>query len=336
MKSAGKLHNSTKKTGEYNRSEERNEGDNERGVEFFAFDAREIHRADIEHRFGRAVHHARATGDIAVHAVAFEDIGQYGDRAAAREGFDEHERSDLLRYAQKREDRREPFRELCAQPADGEQHRQHRNGGDIGKEGKNERRRAFNACRVAVVYADFAEVCKAEREQKNQGNDQREKMGHRILTPFVFKILGADTGCLLLLLGRIKRKVSVQPSRVENKVVKRVGRMIEVGFALCIEVSIATIEAGKSCKEVAFSTKNIAEAYSASGVLSRSFAAFTPYGVVAPEIPSRLTERFIHTAPSASSSSVRNNFRATGLSSRDMPRATPLSSHTRISPIHRA
>ena len=79
------------------------------------------------------------------------------------------------------------------------------------------------------------------------------------------------------------------PSNVEKTVVIKVGKIISVGAALCKEVRKATIEAGKSCKEVAFSTKNIVEEYSANSVLSSSLAAFIPYGVAAPAMPSKKT-----------------------------------------------
>ena len=66
------------------------------------------------------------------------------------------------------------------------------------------------------------------------------------------------------------------PSNVEKIVVIKVGRIISVGFPLAREVRRATIEAGNNCNEVAFSTKNIAEEYSAFGVLSSRLAAFIP------------------------------------------------------------
>ncbi len=112
--------------------------------------------------------------------------------------------------------------------------------------------------------------------------------------------------------------------------------MISFGFALFIATRTAIIDAGNSCKEVAFNTKNIAEEYSAFSVLSSKFAALIPYGVAAPEMPSRLTERFIHAASSVFSSFVFRILDATGFKRRDTPRATPLSSHTFISPSHTA
>ena len=76
--------------------------------------------------------------------------------------------------------------------------------------------------------------------------------------------------------GRTNNAVKHTPSRVEKIVVIKVGRIMSVGFALCREVRKATMDAGKSCKEVALSTKNIAEAYSAFGVVSSRLAALMP------------------------------------------------------------
>ena len=70
--------------------------------------------------------------------------------------------------------------------------------------------------------------------------------------------------------------VNPTPSRVEKIVVSKVGKIMSAGAALCREVRRVTIEAGNSCKEDAFNTKNIAEAYSACSVLSSNFAALMP------------------------------------------------------------
>ncbi len=66
------------------------------------------------------------------------------------------------------------------------------------------------------------------------------------------------------------------PKRVENAEVKRIGSTISLGLALCRATLTAIREAGKSCKEVAFKIKNIAEAYSAWGELSKRLAALMP------------------------------------------------------------
>ena len=114
--------------------------------------------------------------------------------------------------------------------------------------------------------------------------------------------------------------------------VRRVGRIMSVGAAEFKAVRTAIMEAGKICKEVAFSTNNIAEAYSAFSVRSKRLAALIPYGVAAPEIPNRLTEKFIQAASRASLSSVFKSRFAMGFNKRETPRATPLSSHTFIKP----
>ena len=111
---------------------------------------------------------------------------------------------------------------------------------------------------------------------------------------------------------------------------------MSVGLALCIATRTATREEGKICKDVALSTKNIADEYSALSVLSKSCAALIPYGVAAPEIPKRLTDTFILTADKDCSSSVFSKCLRAGLINRETPRATPLSSHKRMSPIHTA
>ena len=136
------------------------------------------------------------------------------------------------------------------------------------------------------------------------------------------------------MLGGIKVRTKTAPSKVENRVVITVGKIIEAGAALPSAVRIPIIEVGISCSEVAFNTNSIHEAYSAFFVLSSSCAAFTPYGVAAPEMPRRLTDKFIQTASSVGLSSVQNTRFATGLSSLETPRETPLSSQTRISPSH--
>ncbi len=131
-------------------------------------------------------------------------------------------------------------------------------------------------------------------------------------------------------------RTSSAPSRVENREVSTVGTRIFKGLALFKATRTPIIEVGISCKEVAFKTKNIADEYSAFSVLSRSFALSMPKGVPAPEIPSRLTDKFILIAPSARSSSVLNSRLERGRKSLEIPRVTPLSFHTCISPSHTA
>ena len=63
---------------------------------------------------------------------------------------------------------------------------------------------------------------------------------------------------------------------MEKAVQRKVGRIISAGAPLPKDARSPTTDVGNSCKEVAFSAKNIQEAYSACSVLSRSFAAFTP------------------------------------------------------------
>ena len=63
---------------------------------------------------------------------------------------------------------------------------------------------------------------------------------------------------------------------VEKADVSRVGRIISVGALLPIATRTATKEEGKTCKEVAFKTKNIADENSALSVLSKSCAVRTP------------------------------------------------------------
>ncbi len=84
--------------------------------------------------------------------------------------------------------------------------------------------------------------------------------------------------------------------------------------------------------DVAFNTNSILEEYSASSDLSKSLAAQIPYGVAAPEMPSKLTDIFIQTASSVCGSSVLKIFRANGFKILETARETPLSSHTFISP----
>ena len=55
-----------------------------------------------------------------------------------------------------------------------------------------------------------------------------------------------------------------------------VGKIISVGAALPIATRTDTMEVGIICKEVALSTKNIAEENSALSVSSKSCAVFTP------------------------------------------------------------
>ncbi len=70
--------------------------------------------------------------------------------------------------------------------------------------------------------------------------------------------------------------VNPTPTKEENTVVRSVGKIISVGDALPMETRMAMMDAGISCKEVAFRTKNIAEAYSACSVLSKRLAALMP------------------------------------------------------------
>ena len=60
--------------------------------------------------------------------------------------------------------------------------------------------------------------------------------------------------------------VKTMPISVERLVVNRVGRMISAGARLPIDARTATMDAGKSCNEVALSTKNMAEENSAFSV----------------------------------------------------------------------
>ncbi len=118
--------------------------------------------------------------------------------------------------------------------------------------------------------------------------------------------------------------------------VRTVGKMMSVGAPLPKAARTPTTEVGISCMLVAFKAKNIQEAYSACGDLSRSFAASIPYGVAAEPIPRKLAARFMLTAASVFSSSVLNSFFASGFMSFDTPRVKPQSSHTCISPSHTA
>ena len=94
------------------------------------------------------------------------------------------------------------------------------------------------------------------------------------------------------------------PISVENTVVSKVGKTISAGATLCKAVRTAIIDVGTSCKDVAFKTNSIADEYSAFGLLSKSCAAFIPYGVAAPPRPKRLDDKFIEIAVSVSVSSV--------------------------------
>jgi hypothetical protein len=49
-------------------------------------------------------------------------------------------------------------------------------------------------------------------------------------------------------------------------------------------------------------------------------------------MPSKLTDKFMQAAFKVSSELVLNNLRAMGFNNLEIPRATPLSSHTRIKP----
>ena len=126
------------------------------------------------------------------------------------------------------------------------------------------------------------------------------------------------------------------PSRVENKEASRVGSIISVGLALPSDVRTAMMDVGRICKDVAFNTKKSADEYSASSVLSSKVTACTPYGVAAPEMPKRLTDKFIQTTCRVFSSSVWNIRFASGFKSLEIPCVTPLSSQTRIKPSHTA
>ena len=124
------------------------------------------------------------------------------------------------------------------------------------------------------------------------------------------------------------------PMTVEKRVVIRVGKMTAEGLTLPSAVLSPIIEVGISCKEVAFSTNSMHESRSALGVLSKSIADFTPYGVPAPEMPNILTDIFIQIASNALGSLVTNSRFAIGFNSLEIWRETPLSSQTRISPSH--
>ena len=130
--------------------------------------------------------------------------------------------------------------------------------------------------------------------------------------------------------------VNNTPSTVEKTVARKVGKIISVGLALCMATRTATREEGKICKDVALSTKNIAEEYSALSVWSRSCAALMPYGVAAPEMPSRLTDKFILKQSSVSWLSVLKILRDNGLTALDIACVRPESFHTFISPSHTA
>ena len=126
------------------------------------------------------------------------------------------------------------------------------------------------------------------------------------------------------------------PSTVEKSEASSVGSTIYVGFILPKEVLTAIMDVGNSCIEVAFKTKNNAEAYSGYSERSRRFATLIPYGVAAPEMPSKLTDKFMQTADKVSSSSVLKSFFAIGFKNLERAFETPLSSQTCISPIHTA
>ena len=102
----------------------------------------------------------------------------------------------------------------------------------------------------------------------------------------------------------IKIRVKITPKTVERADESKTGNTISLGVALCRATRTEIRDVGRSCNDVAFKTKNIAEAYSDCGVLSSNFAAVIPYGVAAPEMPSRLTEIFIEIASMAALSSV--------------------------------
>ncbi len=123
---------------------------------------------------------------------------------------------------------------------------------------------------------------------------------------------------------------------MEKQVTRNVGSRTSLGVALCMASRMLMTDEGKICNEVAFNTNSIADAYSAFSVLSKRCAARTPYGVAAPDIPKRLTEKFMQTFCKAILSSVFKSFFTSGCNSADMPRVTPLSSHRCINPIQTA
>lgn len=127
-------------------------------------------------------------------------------------------------------------------------------------------------------------------------------------------------------------RTSIAPKIVEKAVAINVGKMISAGALLPRVDLIPTIEVGMSWREVAFSTNNIDEAYSAFSDLSKRFAERIPYAVPAPATPKRFTERFIQTASSVSLSSVLKSRFASGAKSLEKAEETPLRVHTSISP----
>ena len=128
--------------------------------------------------------------------------------------------------------------------------------------------------------------------------------------------------------------VNTTPKRVESVVANNVGMTISVGEALFSATRTAMMDVGMICNDVAFKTKSIADEYSAFSVLSSRLAALIPYGVATPDIPKRLTERFMLIARKDSSSSVLKRCLARGFTSLETFSAIPLSSQTRIKPIH--
>ena len=113
---------------------------------------------------------------------------------------------------------------------------------------------------------------------------------------------------------------------------KTVGKIISAGATLPRATRIPTIDVGIICKEVAFNTKNIAEEYSASSVLSSRAHAFIPYGVPAPDTPNKLTDKFIETASKVSLSCVKNSLLDTGDNRWETLLVTPLFFQTSIRP----
>jgi len=63
--------------------------------------------------------------------------------------------------------------------------------------------------------------------------------------------------------GFIKIRVKITPKTVERADVSKMGNTISLGAALWRATRTAIKDVGKICNDVAFKTKNIAEAYSA-------------------------------------------------------------------------
>ena len=123
---------------------------------------------------------------------------------------------------------------------------------------------------------------------------------------------------------------------METAVQMKVGRIMSAGAPLPKDARKPTTDVGRICKDVAFKTKNIQDAYSGCGDLESNAAARTPYGVAAPPSPSILHERLMLMVCKVSSSFVLKSFRHIGRSKREILRLIPLSSHTCINPIQTA